>query len=127
MSNLKERLNKEQAMNSSARKQTNAFIQGDYAELEAKVVADAVKSGNKIPSNKITYETMYGKSKKFSLDEPPRSERLTAKIERTTGCGCSFNSVDCPKCEKLIILDGMDLRIMSTICKKCHCVFNLET
>ena len=59
-------------------------------------------------------------------DELPSPERLTAKIERTTGGGCGFNSVDCPKCNELIILDGMALRTMYIICKKCHCVFNLE-
>ena len=112
------------------RKQTNVFIQTNYAELETKVMADAIKSGGKIPDRKIDLESMYGRNESSQPEKPTsdkqNSKRQTVKIERTTGGGCGFNSVDCPECKELIILDGIDMRTMYTICKKCGCIFNLE-
>jgi len=111
-----------------AKKQTNSLIQMNYAELEARVMEDFIKNN---PNKRIGINEMYGiningtLNGHFSLDEPPRSERLTAKIERTSCGGGSFNSADCPKCDKTIII-GRELNTMTAMCKKCGCVFNLE-
>ena len=59
-------------------------------------------------------------TRKFTLDEDV-SKRKIVKIEKSGG-SCS---ADCPKCGKINILGGMEMRTMYVICSGCYSVFNL--
>jgi len=115
-----------------AKKQANSLIQMDFSEIEARAMAHFIRNNT---SKKISIHEMYGINingthRRVSCTKENKQnvpKRLTVKIERTSlGGGGSFNSADCPKCGKTIILSGCELRTMYVICNKCHCVFNLE-